>query len=334
MADPIKVCLTNQGADTETPWALDLGPAPGPRGSRRVRLINVPFMHAKPTWGDTIIVSPVEQGFPTWDRGGVPWEQIGTRIEEDGGRWAMIVDYAPHPDAADAFTALAQACAAHEVVCEGAWGPRDGRPGRAYLAVKDELGDTELMRRLREAALPCELVQIHPAPPPPASAKRTARPAAATKPAVKPAAATKPAARPVASRPAEKTAAARPVASRRTASTAATKPAASEPAANTAATNRASSKPAAKPAAAPVTSKRAAAKPAAAAVASKRGAANAAPVASKRGAAKAAPAAPVASKRAAAKAAPAASKRTPAKAAATKGAAAKSSSRRRPRAGR
>lgn len=43
-------------------------------------------------------------------------------------------------------------------------GPRakdqgDGEPGRVYLAVR-----VELMRRLRAAALPCELVQVHPTP--------------------------------------------------------------------------------------------------------------------------------------------------------------------------
>lgn len=132
----IKVRLTDRGEDSETPWAHDLGPAPGPPGSRKVRLANVPFMHAKPTWGDVIIVTPVDDDFPLWDRGGVPWEQIATRIAEDGGRWAMIVDYVPHRDSADAFRALAEACAEIEVVCEGAWGPREGTPGRAYLAVK------------------------------------------------------------------------------------------------------------------------------------------------------------------------------------------------------
>src|SRR5450432_1792453 len=74
----IKVCLTNRGEDQETPWAHDLGPAPGPKGSRKVRLVNVPFLHAKPTWGDVIVVSPVEDGFPTWDRDGVPWTKVGT----------------------------------------------------------------------------------------------------------------------------------------------------------------------------------------------------------------------------------------------------------------
>jgi cell division septation protein DedD len=161
---PIKVCLTNAGKDTETPWAEDLGPAPGRKGSRRVRLINVPFMHAKPTWGDVIVVSPVDDGLPTWDRAGTPWAQIGARIAEDCGRWAMIVDYVPHPDSKDAFNALARACAEHDVVCEGAWDARDGDPGRVYLAVSGALTDDELMTRLRAAELPCELIQIHPEP--------------------------------------------------------------------------------------------------------------------------------------------------------------------------
>ena len=126
----IKVCLTNQGTDTETPWAQDLGPAPGPTGSRKVKLANVPFMHAKPTWGDTIVVTPVGDGFPTWDRGGVPWKEIASKIAHDGGRWAMIVDYVPTsgtPDA-DAYQALSKQCESQNVVCEGAWGPRTPSP--------------------------------------------------------------------------------------------------------------------------------------------------------------------------------------------------------------
>jgi hypothetical protein len=196
---PIKVCLTNQGSDTETPWADDLGdaPAPNPRGSRLVRLVNVPFLHAKPTWGDVIVVEPDDVSFPTWDRRGVPFANVDTRIHEDGGRWAMIVDYAPHPDSPDAaYATLARACAELEIVCEGAWGPRDGEPGRAYLAVKNELSDKQVMSRLRASDLPCELIQIHPEPPKRAPAKKK-------KPAAKPkakAAAAKPAAKAAAKR--------------------------------------------------------------------------------------------------------------------------------------
>ena len=164
----IKICLTNDGEDVETPWADDLGPVAGRKGARKVRLANVPFLHAKPTWGDVIVVEPADdEGFPTWDRGGVPWTQIGTRLLEDGGHWAMIVDYDPHPGDETgnvAFRALAKACAGFDIICEGCVGPRSGKPGRAYLAVPRDLGDPQVMTKLRGEALPCELIQIHPAP--------------------------------------------------------------------------------------------------------------------------------------------------------------------------
>ncbi|NVB81046.1 MAG: hypothetical protein HOV81_21805 [Kofleriaceae bacterium] len=165
----IKVSLTNEGEDVETPWAQDLGPVAGRKGARKVRLVNVPFLHAKPTWGDVIIVEHVDDDcLLTWDRGGLPWSKIGTRIHEDGGRWAMIVDYEPHPGddtGATAFRALSKACTELEIICEGCIGPRNGKPGRAYLAVPRELTDPQVMTKLRGKSLPCELIQIHPAPP-------------------------------------------------------------------------------------------------------------------------------------------------------------------------
>ena len=166
-SEPIKVCLTNKGEDTETPWAQDLGPVPnGPPGARKVRLLNVPFMHAKPTWGDVIVVNPVPNGLLTWDRDGIAWKQIATRIVEDSGRWAMIVDYAPFPGLSDddAITSLARACNAEDVVCEGAWAPRDAEPGRAYLAVQKELNAEAVMVMLQAAGLSMQLIQIHPEP--------------------------------------------------------------------------------------------------------------------------------------------------------------------------
>jgi len=180
----IKICLMNRGEDSETPWAHDLGPADrGAKGSRLVRLVNVPFLHAKPTWGDAIVVAPIEDGLPTWDRDGVPWNQLATRISQDGGRWAMIVDYLPHADttATAAFDALAAACETSDIVCEGAWGPERAQPGRAYLAVTRDLHDSDVMQSLRGADLPCELTQIHPVPVK-AKVKAKARAKAAAKP--------------------------------------------------------------------------------------------------------------------------------------------------------
>ena len=89
----IKVLLHNEGQDQETPWAEDLGPSPVAPGARRVRLVNIPFLNAKPTYGDVIVAIPNADGVLAWDRGGVAWEHIDQRIEEDGGRWVMIIGY-------------------------------------------------------------------------------------------------------------------------------------------------------------------------------------------------------------------------------------------------
>jgi hypothetical protein len=172
----IKVCLTNGGEDRETPWAHDLGPAPGLKGSRRVRLVNVPFLHAKPTWGDVIVVTP--------RRGGLTWDRASAPIVSDGGRWAMILEYAPRDveDGEDeedpCFDALAQACAELEVVCEGSFSPK-GRPrGRAYLAVKQGTTARAVMAHLARAELACRITQVFPRP---AAATTTVRAVKRTK---------------------------------------------------------------------------------------------------------------------------------------------------------
>ncbi len=218
----IKICLESRGEDSESAWAEDLGPAKtGAKGSRKVRLVNVPFMHAKPTWGDVIVVSPVDDGLLTWDSNNVPWKKIGTRILEDSGRYAMIVNYTPpksDPSGNTAFKALDKTSAKHNIVCEGCYGPEDGKPGCAYLAVPDELEPEEVMAAL--AGVPATLVQIHPElpkkkkpakqpvtkatktgakPKKPAAKKSAAKTSAAKKPAAK-----KPAAKKNADKPAKK----------------------------------------------------------------------------------------------------------------------------------
>jgi hypothetical protein len=168
----IKVCLVNEGDDVETPWAIDLGPADGaPNGSRRVRLINVPFLHAKPTWGDVIVVTPADGRHLTWNGDGVAYSEIGTLIEEDGGRFAVIIGYTPHAGTTDndAFKALADVferdvadLSDADAVCEHAIAPNGERPGRAYLAVKYDLLPATVMERLHAANLPCDVTLIHP----------------------------------------------------------------------------------------------------------------------------------------------------------------------------
>lgn len=86
-----------------------------------MRLANVPFLHAKSTYEDVIVVTPNPDGLLTWDAEGVAWEQILTRIEEDAGRRVMIVDYAPsaNADAQAVFSALDVAAAQIDVCVEG-----------------------------------------------------------------------------------------------------------------------------------------------------------------------------------------------------------------------
>jgi hypothetical protein len=132
----------------------------GNPGARRVRLANVPFVHAKPTFGDVIVVVPVEGGL-AWDRGGV--EDVQERIHQDGGFYAMIIDYALRSDASDtqaAFDALVQA--AEGVVVEGCYGPSESEPGRVYLAVPHATEPEEVLCTLRSANLPLELELVHP----------------------------------------------------------------------------------------------------------------------------------------------------------------------------
>jgi hypothetical protein len=190
----MKICLVNDGEDAETPWAQDLGPADGPPGSRKARIVNVPFLHAKPTWGDVVVVSPVEDdedALLTWDARGIAFSKIGTRILEDSGRYAMIVDYKPRKDDPSgdvAFAAIAKACEVSRkletngIVCEGAYGPDGTTPGRIYLAVKDALEPVDVMTQLDDAEPPATLIQVHPAirKPKPKAAK-SAKPKARAK---------------------------------------------------------------------------------------------------------------------------------------------------------
>ena len=75
-----KVRLQSQGEDVETPWAEDLGPVGGHPGARRVRIGNVPFLHAKPTYGDVLVVVPdPDDGMLTWDSNGVPFDELSVK---------------------------------------------------------------------------------------------------------------------------------------------------------------------------------------------------------------------------------------------------------------
>jgi len=160
----VKVLLHDRGDDPETVWAGDLGAAPGPEGARRVRLDNVPTLHAKPTYGDEIVVAPGHGAALAWDKDGRSYRQVCGSLAKDGGRWVMIVDYTLRPGAATqaCWDALVSASKAIDVEPEGAWGPSDDGPGRGYFAVPRGGTVAAVMAALRGAHPPCELELIHP----------------------------------------------------------------------------------------------------------------------------------------------------------------------------
>jgi hypothetical protein len=105
-------------------------------------------------------------GLMTAAAGGVPLDQIRTRIQEDGGRGLVIVDYTLLPsvvDAQAAFKALHKAGGSLNIPVEGYYAPKTNRPGRAYLAVPYELAPDAVLRQLRAQDLPIVLTLVHPA---------------------------------------------------------------------------------------------------------------------------------------------------------------------------
>ncbi len=161
----VKVRLHSRDLDRETPWAEDCGPAPAPAGARYVRLANVPFLHAKPTYGDVIVASPDEEGMLSWDDEGLPYEQVVDRIIEDGGRWAMVLDYELLDSASNtqaAFSALDVAGEEADIAVEGCFAPGPGRPGRAYLAVPASLDVDDVLTFLERQDLPMSMTLVHP----------------------------------------------------------------------------------------------------------------------------------------------------------------------------
>jgi len=160
----VKIRLQQRGEDVETPWAEDLGPVQGRPGARRVRIGSVPFFHAKPTYEDVIVVEPdPTDGMLMWDGHGVAFEEIGSRIAEDGGRYALIIDYEIiDASVEDTFNRLDLVAELAGVVLEGCYGPKPGKPGRAYLAAPNEMAVADVLGRLEAAALPVKLTLVHP----------------------------------------------------------------------------------------------------------------------------------------------------------------------------
>ena len=159
----LKIRLHNQGEDPETVWAEDLGAAILHSAARYVRIGNIPMLHAKPTYGDVIEVLPDGDGMLEWDRRGVDFREIGTRILEDSGRWVAIIDYwpsRPNSDLQSTFEELDAACAARDIAIEGAVARKNH--GCAYLAVPKSTSPADLVTWLRSQRASLRFELRHP----------------------------------------------------------------------------------------------------------------------------------------------------------------------------
>jgi len=164
----VKIRLHTSSEESETAWAEDCGPAPGPDGARFVRLGTIPFIHAKPTYGDVIVVAPDGPGgLLAWDSEGGSYRQVAEGLIEDGGRFTVVLDYdvaSPAVDPDAAYRALERACEGADIALETCFGPWDGEPGRVYLAVPGELTVEEVLAFLAGEAVPLTLRLVHPRP--------------------------------------------------------------------------------------------------------------------------------------------------------------------------
>ncbi|HEY2743754.1 MAG TPA: hypothetical protein VGL86_03995 [Polyangia bacterium] len=153
----VKVFLHDRGEDVESAWCQPAGPS-------LFRLVNVPFLHAKPTYGDVVAAERNDDGNWAWDRRGVAQKRIDERLHQDGGRYAIIVDYTMWAEAD--FGALLQALEKkHDIVGEGCFGPRGEEPGRVYLAAPRPLDPAAVMAAVTTLGRGFRFTLIHPLPP-------------------------------------------------------------------------------------------------------------------------------------------------------------------------
>jgi len=166
--DKSKVVLVRfhtRGKDVETAWAEDLGSVPGRPGARRVRVGNVLAFHPKPTYGDVIVVErALPHGILTWNSLGLSSARVKERLDEDGRRYLVILQYVVDPPSHDvvaAYRALSRAGDQLDIVVEGCFRPEKGLPGEACLAVPYRLNPIEMLSCLRRKKLPLKLKVIY-----------------------------------------------------------------------------------------------------------------------------------------------------------------------------
>jgi hypothetical protein len=141
-ADLVRVIFHRRGHDVETSWCEPLAKP------HHYQLLNILFLHESPCFGDVIEARPSRSydGQPTF-----------RRVVKSGGRYPMIVDYPKRSDFKKLGAALTTSL---EVMGEGCYPPKDGEPGRVYLAVPKRHSPARVLAEARRAVP--GLIAVHP----------------------------------------------------------------------------------------------------------------------------------------------------------------------------
>ncbi|MBI3267623.1 MAG: hypothetical protein HYZ53_01270 [Planctomycetes bacterium] len=127
------------------------------------RLVNVPFLHAKPTWGDVSRADPDPryEHRPAWDAANRGYDQIRASLWKDGGRYAIILDYRTD-HRADYRELNSWLEKKHDIIAEGQYGPNGDRLGRLYLAVPSLFQVEGVLALLASAPAGYRFTLVHP----------------------------------------------------------------------------------------------------------------------------------------------------------------------------
>src|SRR5580704_725522 len=111
-----KVNLRNREGETESVWCTVVDAAKG-----LFRVVNIPMLRVRPTYGDVIVATPDREGMLTL-----------RRTHKVGGYWVDALEYKHKATFQPLVTWLEKT---HGIVCEGIEGPQGDSPGVIAVAV-------------------------------------------------------------------------------------------------------------------------------------------------------------------------------------------------------
>lgn len=138
----LQILLHNDGEDAETVWTEVISEQGD--GSKLVRLLNIPIVHAVPTYGDTFQVTPnADDDWLERNMSGVTGLNTAEYIHEPGGFQTMVVSYV-----CDDPTQLKSVC--KWINQEHGFMPQPSLPGKLHLAVPSDSRPADVMSILAQ----------------------------------------------------------------------------------------------------------------------------------------------------------------------------------------